>query len=242
MDAPARIPTSVKQYEELFPLKKNDIGVICGKPTFTLLQPLHDALEKNLIAMPDERDTIYGKLHLLEDTSQLAGGPDDQVEPSTNQGQMEPFLAATTVRERHNNVMQHNNAQTQWLEDNNANEACKNLVIKIVDKVYLEKLYNERFGFKGKTLRDFMDHFIEKYQATPEERAAVKALIDQPWDTNKHIINLFSQLKKQLTILAEMKNSIPYPEEVFLEALYMAVQKNVAILKSMYKVEEEGCG
>ena len=121
--------------------------------------------------------------------------------------------------------MQHNNAQTQWLEDNNAEEACKNLVIKIVDKVYWEKLWNEQFGFKEKSLRDLMDYLIEKYQATPEKRAAVKALIEQPWDPNKHIINLFSRIKKQFTILAEMKNAIPYPEEDFVEALYMAVQK-----------------
>ena len=85
MDAPARIPTSVKQYEELFQLKKNDIGVIRGKPTFTLLQPLQDAIEKNLIAMFDDRDPVYGKLHILEDTSQLAGGPAAQV-VSQNQG------------------------------------------------------------------------------------------------------------------------------------------------------------
>ena len=85
MDAPARIPTSVKQYEELFPLEKNDIGVICWKPTFTLLQPLHDAVEKNLIAMYDDRDPVNGKLHILEDTSQLAGGPANQVALSQNQ-------------------------------------------------------------------------------------------------------------------------------------------------------------
>ena len=84
MDAPPRTPMSIKQYEELFTLKKNDIGVICGKPTFTKLQPLHDAVEKNLIAIYDDRDPIYGKLHILEDTSQLPGEPDDQVEPSTN--------------------------------------------------------------------------------------------------------------------------------------------------------------
>ena len=58
MDAPPRTPTSIKQYEELFPVKKNAIGVICGKPTFTLLQPLIDAVEKNLIAMRDDRDPV----------------------------------------------------------------------------------------------------------------------------------------------------------------------------------------
>ena len=184
--------------------------------------------------MYDDRDPVYGELHVLLDTSQLAGGPAAQV-ASQNQGQLVPFVPTTSVRQRHNEVSQHNEKQAQWLEDNHANEACKNLVIKIVDKVYLEKLYNERFGYKGKTLRDFMDHLIDKYQATPEERAAVKALIDQPWDTNEHIVNLFSRLKKQLTILAEMKNSVPYPQEDFVEALYMAVQKTKQFSKACTK-------
>ena len=75
MDAPAPIPTTTKEFEDKFPLKKNDVGVIHGKPTFTSCQPLIDAVEKNLIAMPDDRDIIYGKLHRLEDTSQLPQGP-----------------------------------------------------------------------------------------------------------------------------------------------------------------------
>ena len=116
----------------------------------------------------------------MEDTSQLHSGPAVQVVPSTNQGQLAPFLAPTTNWEQHNHVIIHNNAQTAWLEDNHANEACKNLIILILDKIYLEKLWNERFGFKGKSLRDFMDLLINTYQATPEERAAVKALIKQP--------------------------------------------------------------
>ena len=113
MDAPARIPTSVKQYEEAFPLKKNDIGVICGKPTFTLLQPMHDSLEKNLIVMYDDRNPVYGKLHILEDTSQLAGGPAVQVVTSTNQEKQVPFVETTTVCERHNEVARHNEDQAQ---------------------------------------------------------------------------------------------------------------------------------
>ena len=159
-------------------MKKNDIGVICGKPTFTLVQPLINAVKKNLITMLDDRDPIYGKLHLLEDTSQLPNGSAAQVVQSTNQGQLVPFLAPATNRERHNYVNIHNKAQTAWLEDNHANEACMNLIITILDKVYLEELWNKRFGFKGKTLRDFMDLLIDNYPATPEEREAVKALLD----------------------------------------------------------------
>ena len=62
---------------------------------------------------------------------------------------------------------------------------------------------------KGKTLRDFLDLLIDEFQSTPEERAAVKALIEQAWDPNKHIVKLISRLKKQLTILGEMKNVVP---------------------------------
>ena len=162
------------------------------KPTFTSCQPLINAVEKNLIVIPDDRDPIYGKLYLLENISQLPNGPAVQVVPSSNQGQLAPFLAPTTNREQHNHVTIHNDAQTAWLEDNHTNEACENLIITILDRVYLEQLWNKRFGFKGKTLREFMDLLVKTYQATPEERAAVKALIDQPWDPNKHIINLFS--------------------------------------------------
>ena len=79
-----------------------------------------------------------------------------------NQEQMEPFLVATTVCERHNDVTRHNNAHTELLEDKNANEACKNLIIQTVDKVYLGKLLSKHFRYKGKTIRDFLDLLIEK--------------------------------------------------------------------------------
>ena len=72
---------------------------------------------------------------------------------------------------------------------------------------------------REKNLHNFLDLLINDFQATPEERAAVKALIEQAWDPNELIVKLFSRLKKQLTILGEMKNVIPYPEEDFVEAL-----------------------
>ena len=175
--------------------------------------------------MADDRDTVLNKLHLLQETSVLTGGPNVQVVLSTNQGQLVPFLATTTVWEQHNYLTCHNDAHTEWLKDNTTNEAYKNLIIQIVDKVYLSSFYNKRFGNKGKTIREFLDLLIEKNQTTPEESAAVKVQVDQPWDINEYIITFFDRLKKQLTILAKMKNTVPYPERDFVEALYMALQK-----------------
>ena len=77
-----------------------------------------------------------------------------------------------------------------------------------------------------------MDLLIDDFKATSGEQAVVKALIEQAWDPNQHIIKLFLKLKKQLIILGEVKNVIPYPEENFVESLYMAVQKTKQFAKA----------
>ena len=76
---------------------------------------------------------------------------------------------------------------------------------------------------------------IDESQTTPEEQVVVKALIDEVWNPNQHITKLFLKLKKQLTILGETKNTIPYPEEDFVEALYMAVQTTKQFAKVCLK-------
>ena len=97
--------------------------------------------------MPDDWGLIFGKLHRLEDTRQLPQGPAVQVVPLTNQRQLAPFVPPTTNRERHNYVNLHHEAQKAWLEDYHAEEACKNLIITIVDKVYSEELWDEQLGY-----------------------------------------------------------------------------------------------
>mmetsp|Transcript_24127 Transcript_24127/g.27593 ORF Transcript_24127/g.27593 Transcript_24127/m.27593 type:complete len:179 (-) Transcript_24127:381-917(-) len=80
-----------------------------------------------------------------------------------------------------------------------------------------------------------MDLLIDDFQATPEERAVVKKLIEANWDPNQHIIKLFANLKEYLTTLGEMKNAILYPEEDFIEALYMVVKKTKQFTKACEK-------
>ena len=68
------VPTagkSIKSITDDFVLGKNDVPKVLGKPSFTAAKPVMDAVETNLIAMTDRRDTQYGKLHLIEDTSLL---------------------------------------------------------------------------------------------------------------------------------------------------------------------------
>ena len=83
------IPTtgkSVEAYTDEFGVKKNEVPNIMGKPTYTTVKPVLDMVDKILIGMYDERDLLYGKLHLVSNRSQLQGGPPQQVVASTNQG------------------------------------------------------------------------------------------------------------------------------------------------------------
>ena len=195
-----------------------------------------DAMDKNLINMDNEHDPIYGKLHTVSNTSQLPGGPALQVVRLTIQGRLTPYVAPTTTREQYNYITKHHKNQFVWLEDMNAEEACKKLIILVINAVYLEPLWEPRFEYKGKTLRNFLDLLIDEFQATPEEQAAVKALIKQAWDPKKHIVKLLSRLKKkQLTILGKMRNIILYPKEDFIEALYMTAQEKKQFPKACTK-------
>ena len=87
-----------------------------------------------------------------------------------------------------------------------------------------------------------MDLLIDKFQATLEEQAAVTARNDEAWDSNLRIRKLFSKLKKQLTILGEMKNTIPYSEEDFVEVLYMPAKKTKQFRKVCAKWKEKPTG
>ena len=80
-----------------------------------------------------------------------------------------------------------------------------------------------------------MDVLISDFQATPEERAEVRKLIDTAWDPNQHIVTLFASTKKNLTTLAEMKNAVHYPSQYFVDVVYMAVRGTKQFTKACEK-------
>ena len=121
------------------------------------------------------------------------------------------------------------------MNDRNVEEAMKKFIISNFDEVYFDELNDKRFGYKGVTTRDLLDLLIADYPATPEERSAVKKLIDTDWDRNQHIVKRFLYLKKHLTTLAKMKGAVTYTDDDFIEALYMAVQKTKQFTKACAK-------
>ena len=52
--------------------------------------------------MYNPRDPLYGKLHLIDDTSQFNGGPTQQIVPSAGQGRPIPYVNPTIVQQQGN--------------------------------------------------------------------------------------------------------------------------------------------
>ena len=226
---------SIKAIMDDFVKGQNALQKVIGKPSFTTTKPVMDAVEINLIHMPDRRDVQFGKLHLIEDTSLLQNGPAVQIVPSVDQGQPQPYVAPTTIRQRQNYLHEYRRDQEYYLNDQNVEEALKKLIISQFDEVYFDDLKDTRFGYKGVTTRDLLDLLIADYPATPEERAAVKKLIEADWDPNQHIVKLFAYLKEHLTTLAKMKGIAAYTDDDFIEAVYMAIQKTKQFTKACAK-------
>ena len=81
---------SPEEFASLFKVKRNDVPRIIGKPIFTVVKPILDAVKVNLINMGDDRNLIWRKLHITENARLLPNGTALQVVPSVNQGMQVP--------------------------------------------------------------------------------------------------------------------------------------------------------
>ena len=82
-------------------IKKNDVPKIIGKPIYTTVKPVLDAVDKNLLVCWMIETTFMESYTMSQ--IQVNWWEDQQhLVPSTNQGQMQLYVSLTTVREQHN--------------------------------------------------------------------------------------------------------------------------------------------
>ena len=64
---------SKEEYTRNFKIKQSDVPYINGRPTWTTINLIQEAIEANLVAMYGARDGKYGKLFLVHNTANLDG-------------------------------------------------------------------------------------------------------------------------------------------------------------------------
>lgn len=116
-------------------LKANNIPCIEGKPVYCMLHPLCKVIIKSSIAMVDICKPMYGCLHLITITSTLPNGLALVV--SVNCGTQTPWAIGVTSHKWENYSLNYPHDQEQYLSNQVAQEALKDLIIACTDKVYL---------------------------------------------------------------------------------------------------------
>ena len=172
--------------------------------------------------MKYDREPVYGRLHLIENTGNLPNG--QPVAASINQGQPIAWAQGVTQRERENYFIDYLCNQEQYLSNQEAQEVLKDFIIKVFNKVYLQQLKQLRLGYKNVTLLQFMQLLRDYFQAEPEGRDEIKRALQENWNTAKHIEHLFDQIKELLEILADMQGNNNYTDDKFIKAMYMSVK------------------
>ena len=72
---------TAKEYFEGFKVHPEHLKKIgrSVRPSYKLLKPIYNAIDDNLISIPDSRDELYGKLWIIKDTSTMPNGPVKQI-------------------------------------------------------------------------------------------------------------------------------------------------------------------
>ena len=120
---------TAEDYTKQFKMKKNDVQRIEGKPTYATVKPVLNAVKMNLINIDDQRDAVWRKLHILQDTSLLANGSGQPVVASANQGEQIPWVVPVTPRQREIYLIRYFQEQNNWLDDQAAQEALKEFIL-----------------------------------------------------------------------------------------------------------------
>ena len=142
-----------EDYTKQFKIKKNDVPRIIGKPTYATVKQILDAVEMISINMNDQQNPIWGKLHILQDTSILPNGPAAMIPDSTNQSEPNEWSIGFSQRQRETYLIEYFKLQNNWLDVQAAQEALKEFILSRIDEIYMRELYIARIRYKGVTLQ-----------------------------------------------------------------------------------------
>ena len=134
--------TTVKEYFDGFETSPDEVEHIIGAPTFLQLHELFQYIEWNCMAIPDNRNEVYNKAHLVADTSVLTRGPAARIAPVINQTQR-----------NWDNYVNHWTRERNYFHDNQqVQEAIKKWFFMVVDEAHFAEIKDSRTGFRGLTV------------------------------------------------------------------------------------------
>lgn len=205
-----------------FEIKANDAPRVEGRPAHATAPPAREAAGRSLVAVAGGRGAARGRLHILQNTSALPGGPPAVVPPPASQEQPPVWAMGQASRERASTLLGCCRGQEAFLPGRSAQEALEGFALGRAGEVYLNRLKQGWLGFKNRTLREFMELLRAGFPAAPEEVAAAAKELQQPWDASERTAKLSGAAKENLERLADMRGDAACTPEEFIHHTYMA--------------------
>ena len=117
--------TTAKDYFDGFDTSPDEVDHIIGAPTFLQLHELFQYIEGNCMAIPDDRDVVYNKAHLVADTSLLPRGPTARIAPSVRPAALVDRAANQTQRSWDNYTNHWTREMNYYHDDQQVQEAVE---------------------------------------------------------------------------------------------------------------------
>ena len=213
---------TVEEYLIAFPIKMEEVDKVIGRPTFTKINKVIVAIKRNCIAMDDTRSRV-GKLHCIMNSQHLETGGIG-IPPSVNPGPA-TFAGLASAAARDNYIIDHTAQMAQWQADCNVKEACKRFLVSRFEPVYFQELADPVTDFKQVSVRDMLRHLTTRYPPTPDETQLQEAILQEDWDPNNHIENLFQSVREGVeTLLAMGAITVVDLDKTYIKYVYYAIR------------------
>ena len=218
--------TTAKDYFDGFETSPEEVEHISGAPTFLQLHEVFQYIERNCMAIPDDRDLVYQKGHLVADTSLLPNGPAAQIAPSVRPAALLDRAANQTQRSWDNYTNQWTRERNYHHDDQQVQEAIKKWFFMVVDEVHFAAIKDSRTGFRGRTVREIMAYCTLTFPPEPEDNRIVEDMLREEWDPGDHISTLWAQMQRKLRLFAVIERGpgSTYTDTEFIKYTYLTIE------------------
>lgn len=223
---------SQEGYSSAFLIKAHEVEPPGEDPTFMTIRPTTEAIKQNLMNVPSEQDPIYGMRYLIEDTSQLVGGPVVRILLTPHPGAMPTWTNNLTQREFQNLLNTYYQNRERYHLEQRLSAAIKAFMVEVLPAATLCDIKDRVTKFKNVVLEDMLDHVRNEHPAEPEDRNAVKARLAEKWDMAIEIKVMMDEKTELHELLADMKNQATYAPSEWIDTMYMAVQGTEQFIKA----------
>ena len=215
------MPSAIETIVDTFPYPS--IPAIEGPPTYSTIKELHLKLNANAASVQSNLGDGNNGLIYLTVSDEVFNTLSDVpfIEPA-NPGIVPTFPQNASQRLQAEIRQDFDENRRVFNQFNNTDKALKQLLLSAISDMFIKALKNPISGYSNVTTKQLLNHLYERYgQLTPQDLKNNDDEMNQPYDANTPIENLYEQIEQAGDIAASA--NAPYNEAQVLNSAYNLV-------------------